>query len=88
MVPENAFDSRFLYKNQKKIIYNSTSIEKTKPISDEKVHLSIQIILQLQTYKKVSEVKFPNSFGISPDSRFTRRELHRDYVTVTRTFRH
>jgi len=35
----------------------------------------------LKTYKYVRE-EFPNSFGISPDNRFTRRELQRHSVTV------
>lgn len=30
----------------------------------------------LETYKEVSEVMSPTSFGIGPDNRFTRRELH------------
>lgn len=41
-----------------------------------------------EIYKKVSEVKFFNFFGIFFDSWFIRRELYRDYVIVIRIFRY
>lgn len=41
----------------------------------------------LETYKEVSEVMSPSSLGIGPDNRFTRRELQRHYVTVTRAIK-